>query len=137
LVLLVDTNIFLAGADRRSDRHDVCAELLRSYHHELATTVLVIAESAWLLLDRLGPGSQLQLLRMVVSGRLDVLELTEGDWARWVDLVERYADLRLDVMDASLAKVAKHLGITKVATLNRRDFTVVRPRHAEAFELLA
>jgi predicted nucleic acid-binding protein len=49
---------------------------------------------------------------------------------------EHYSDLRLDLMDASLVAVAESIGITTIATLNRRDFTVVRPRHVEAFELL-
>jgi uncharacterized protein len=32
--------------------------------------------------------------------------------------------------------IAERLGITQIATRDRRDFTVVRPRHAGAFELL-
>jgi hypothetical protein len=31
--------------------------------------------------------------------------------------------------------IAERLGITEVATLNRRDFAYVRPRHAEALTL--
>lgn len=135
-MLLVDTNIFLAGADRRSDRHADCAEILRAHGDELATTAAVIAETSWLLLDRLGPASQADLLRMVTTGRLDVIDLTEADWARCLELVERYADLSLDLIDASLVAVAERLGIATIATLNHRDFTVIRPRHVEAFELI-
>jgi predicted nucleic acid-binding protein len=51
-------------------------------------------------------------------------------------LAEQYASLRLDLIDPSLVAVAERLGLTTLATLNHRDFTVVRPRHAEAFELL-
>jgi predicted nucleic acid-binding protein len=52
------------------------------------------------------------------------------------ELAEQYASLRLDLIDASIVAVAERLGLTTLATLNRRDFTVVRPRHADAFELL-
>jgi hypothetical protein len=135
-VLLVDTNIWLAAADRRSERHHDCAQVLVDHHGELASTVPVIAETAWLILDRLGPDAQAQFLRMVTAGRLEALQLQGGDWRRCVELVEQYADLRLDLMDASLVAVAERLGTSTIATLNRRDFTVVRPRHAEAFELL-
>jgi uncharacterized protein len=135
-VLLVDTNIFLAAADRRSDDHVVCAEIVRSHREELATTVPVIAETAWLILDRLGPASQVELLRMVISSRLEAVDLTKEDWARCRELVERYEDLRLDLMDASLVAVAERFGSGTIATLNRRDFSVVRPRHVEVFELL-
>lgn len=39
-------------------------------------------------------------------------------------------------MDASLVAIAERLGVTEIATLDRRDFTVVRPRHVGAFVLL-
>jgi predicted nucleic acid-binding protein len=32
--------------------------------------------------------------------------------------------------------IDRQLGATRIATLNHRHFTVVRPRHADAFELL-
>lgn len=51
-------------------------------------------------------------------------------------LVEQYADLPLGTTDASLIAVAERLDITEIATLDRRHFTVVRPRHVEAFDLV-
>jgi predicted nucleic acid-binding protein len=62
--------------------------------------------------------------------------LAEPDWERAGELIETYADLGLGLVDASIVAVAEHHGITTLATLNRRDFTVVRPRHADAFELI-
>ena len=38
--------------------------------------------------------------------------------------------------DASVVALAERHGAIRVATLDRRHFTVVRPRHAQAFELL-
>jgi hypothetical protein len=35
-----------------------------------------------------------------------------------------------------LVALGERLGATRIATLDRRDLTVVRPRHAAAFELL-
>jgi predicted nucleic acid-binding protein len=135
-VLPVDTNIWLAAADRRSDRHGECASLLRDHRGELAAPVPVIAETSWLILDRLGTAAQATFIRLITSGQLTPVDLTEADWQRCAQLVEQYASLRLDLIDASLVAVAERHGLTTLATLNRRDFTVVRPRHAEAFELL-
>jgi hypothetical protein len=44
--------------------------------------------------------------------------------------------LRLGLVDASVVTVAENLNVVTVATLNHRDFTVVRPGHADAFEIL-
>jgi predicted nucleic acid-binding protein len=52
------------------------------------------------------------------------------------ELVERYADLPLGAVDASIVATAERLGEENVPTLDRRHFTVVRPAHVEAFTLL-
>lgn len=135
-MLPVDTNIWLAAADRRSDRHDECAALLRSRHGELAAPVPVIAETSWLILDRLGTAAQAAFIRLVTSGQLTPVDLTAADWQRCAELAEQYASLRLDLIDASLVAVAERLNLTTLATLNHRDFTVVRPQHVVAFTLL-
>lgn len=59
-----------------------------------------------------------------------------ADVDRMAELAERYADLGLGGTDASVVAIAERLGIDKIATLDRRHFSVVRPRHVEAFTLL-
>jgi predicted nucleic acid-binding protein len=45
--------------------------------------------------------------------------------------------LGLGLVDASVVTVAENLGARQLATLNRRDFSVVRPRHVDGgFELI-
>ncbi|MEV4320786.1 hypothetical protein AB0J37_00990 [Microbispora rosea] len=64
------------------------------------------------------------------------MELADRDLQRMSTLVETYASLPLGAVDASAVAVAERLGITEVATLDRRHFTVVRPLHTGAFMLL-
>ena len=59
-----------------------------------------------------------------------------SDILRIAELVARYHDLPLGTVDASVIAAAERLGASEVATLDRRDFTVVRPSHVEAFTLL-
>lgn len=56
--------------------------------------------------------------------------------ARIAELVGAYQDLPLGAVDASVIPTAERLGLTQVATLDRRDFAVVRPAHVEALDLL-
>lgn len=135
-MLLVDTNIWLAAGDRRSGRHRECSALLAERAGDLAAPVPVIAETGWLLLDRGGPAAQAGFVATITTGRLEPLDLTAGDWARVVDLLGTYADLALDVIDASIIAIAERLGQTTIATLNHRDLRVVRPAHCDAFELV-
>jgi hypothetical protein len=55
---------------------------------------------------------------------------------RIAELVARYQDLPLGTVDSSVVAASERLGISEIATLDRRHFTVVRPTHVEAFELL-
>lgn len=82
------------------------------------------------------PKAEVQFLRDIRPGGLQLAELTTADVARMADLVERYADLRLGGTDASLVAIAERLRIDRIATFDRRHFTVVRPAHVATFTLL-
>ena len=135
-MIVVDTGVLFAVADDADHDHDACDELLAAHPGELAVPTPVIVESSWLIADRLGPAAEVAFLRSVTSGELTRVDLTGPDWERVAELVERYADLNLGLVDASVITVAERLGSTTVATLNHRDFTVVRPRHVAALELI-
>lgn len=64
------------------------------------------------------------------------MNLTDVDLRRMSELVRQYADRRLGGTDASLIAVAERLGITTIATINRRDFDNVWPHHVPAFTIV-
>lgn len=96
----------------------------------------MLAETAWLIEDRLGPAAEARFLTLAATGTLTVLDLGTSDYQRCVELIETYADLGLGLVDASVVTIAERLGHTRLATLNHRDFSVVRPAHTEAFEIV-
>jgi predicted nucleic acid-binding protein len=134
-VLLVDTNVLLAAADVSAVEHDRCARLLEE-HQDLTVTAAVAVESAWMIESRLGPRAEAAFVAALAAGELHVVDLTTADWRRCAELIERYHDLGLGVVDSSIVAVAERLGASTIATLNHRDFAVVRPVHVAAFELL-
>jgi predicted nucleic acid-binding protein len=52
------------------------------------------------------------------------------------ELMRKYRDLPMDVADAALVAVAEREGITRVFTLDRRDFEVYRPAKIGRFSLV-
>ena len=52
------------------------------------------------------------------------------------ELIEHYADFPVGGTDASLIAIAERLGITRIATLDRRHFSAVKPTHCPAFTLV-
>lgn len=55
---------------------------------------------------------------------------------RIAELVARYHDLPLGTVDASVIAAAEPRAETVIATIDRRHFTLVRPKHVEAFTLV-
>ena len=76
------------------------------------------------------------LVDSVIDASVLVYDLDPEDWARVRQLLERYADLPLNLVDASVVAVAERLEESAIATLDHRHFSVVRPRHVRRFELL-
>lgn len=103
---------------------------------DLVVPTPVAIETAWMIESRLGPDAEATFVDAIATGELEVVDLTDTDWARCRDLIRQYLDLGLGLVDASVVAMAERLGITTVATLNRRDFTVVRPAHCDALKLL-
>jgi len=139
VAVLFDTNVIVAAAFTSETYHKECADLfaeLRSQPERLLLPATVTAEVGYLINQLGGPYREAQFLRGVADGDFEPVDLMRVDYARMDELVEQYAQLNLGTTDASIIALAERLDISQIATLNRRDFTVVRPRHINAFELL-
>lgn len=66
---------------------------------------------------------------------VQVESVTTEDLARTHEILEQYADSQLDFTDAAIVAIAERLAITRVYTLDRRDFSIIRPSHCDYFEL--
>jgi predicted nucleic acid-binding protein len=97
---------------------------------------LVVAEVAYLLGTRLGWQAEVRFLGDIARGDLVLEPVHSSDLMRIAELVARYCDLPLGTVDASVVAASERLEVTEVATTDRRHFGVVRPAHAEGFELL-
>jgi uncharacterized protein len=128
--------VLLAAADRSDPAQVPCRDLLESHPGPLITTELVIAETGRLLDRQLGPAAEAALYRSVADSDVVVERLSEADWRRIADLNEQYADQHLGGVDAGLIAVAERLALTKIATLDRRHFGVVRPSHTKVITLI-
>jgi len=134
--VVVDTGVLLGAADADDDDHQLCARLLREHRGELWLPAPVIPECAWQIERNVGPPAEAAFLRHMASGQFKVIDLRPVDYERCAELIDAYTDLGLGVVDASVVTVAENLGARVLATLNHRDFTVVRPRHIDRFELI-
>ncbi len=136
IAILVDAGPLYAYVDADDRHHRASLALLESHPGPLVVPTLVITEAAYLIATRLGAAAEVRFLGDFAGGVFAVEPVDPADWLRIAELVGRYRDLPLGTVDASVVAAAERLGIVEVATVDRRHFGVVRPRHAETLRLL-
>lgn len=134
--LILDTGPILALLDAGDPDHERCVSLVEELGEDLIVPGAVLVEIDYWTLKLLGHDAWDMFVDDIARGayRLEHLELP--DLRRAAELERTYADLDLGLVDASVIALCERLDERKVATLDRRDFSVVRPRHCDALELL-
>lgn len=136
MALIVDTGVLYGAYDVRDAAHVACSALLSTTSEPIAVPAPVVTELEWLLTSRRRFEGFLTLLDAVETGAVVVVDLSVADYVRTRELCRRYRDLPLGFVDAAIVAVAERCEETTIATLDRRHFSVVRPRHVTAFELV-
>lgn len=134
MIAIVDSGPLYAIIDAADEDHAVSREVLNRDELELVIPTLVVAEVSYLVGTRLGPGVEGRFLRSL--SEVEVESPAVDDWSRIAQLVDEYSDLPLGGTDASVVALAERLDTDVIVTLDRRHFSVVRPRHCAAFTLL-
>jgi hypothetical protein len=134
--LVVDTGVAYAAVDPSEPDHEVCAAMLRAARTTITLPAPVVTETCLLSLSRGNPRAAAAVLDSVTDGTVIVVDLDAEDYRRVRQLVERYSDLPLDVVDASVVAIAERLAQETIATLDRRHFSAVKPLHCETFTLV-
>jgi predicted nucleic acid-binding protein len=136
LPLILDTGPILAAMDAGDRDHAECAELLGGATEELVIPAAILPELDYWFHKGMGPEALLALLDEVRRGIFRVEDLGADDYARVFELLETYMDLRVGFVDAAVMAIVERLKEPKLATLDRRHFTIMRPRHVASLELL-
>ena len=134
-MIVCDTGPLVAAALSNDQHHKACVELFTELHvmrREILVPATVVAEVGYRLAREAGSRVESLFLRSLAEDDFTYVELTAADFSRMAELVVTYASLPLGTTDASVIAVAERLGLAEIATLDRRHFTVVRPRHADA-----
>jgi predicted nucleic acid-binding protein len=135
-MIIADTGFWLALANRRDRCHSVARDTLGRIDEPLITTWPVLTETCHLLLSRLGSHAMQTFVRSLEAGALTTFDLKPGDAARVRELMETYANLPMDLADASLVILAEHLGHGRILSTDERDFNAYRWKRRLPFQNL-
>ena len=134
MAALLDTGFLLAVIDADDSLHAACVAALESETNPILPDV-VLPELAYLILRELGYPALTKFLRAVATGEMTQVQSAPPDLTRAAELLEKYADNKVDFVDCVIVAMAERLNLTRVLTVDRRHFTVFRPKHCEYFEI--
>lgn len=72
----------------------------------------------------------------MVKSNVIIEGINTTDLERVTQILNQYYDSELDFVDATIIAIAERMNVTKILTLDRRDFSMVRPQHCTYFEIL-
>ena len=116
--------------------HERVKAFLQNITDIFVVPITVLPEICYLLNTHLGQESERKLIASITQGELRVESLTNEDFRRSFQLLETYSDVNIGFVDASMVAVAERLKIHRILTTDRKHFSIIRPRHCQAFELL-
>jgi len=129
--VVVDTGPLVALTDQDDEYHATCVKWLEQAlqdHKTLVIPVPVITEVCYLLKRAVGSAHEAAFLeglaktpsyfRLFYPGRENL--------ARMAELVRKYADLPLGMVDAAVIAAAEHFRTTEIATVDGRMAATVR-----------
>ena len=136
MALILDTGPLYASLDRSDADHAACRRLIEQADEPLVIPAPILVEVDYWIHVRLHPGVSVALLDDIIAGAYRVEELQPEDYRRIRDICDRYDDADVGFVDAAVLAVVERLMEPKLATLDRRHFRVLRPRHVDALRLL-
>jgi predicted nucleic acid-binding protein len=135
-VIILDTSGAFAFRDESADEHAAVRRVLEADPGPFVMSPFVLAEVDYLIAARLGQRVEREVLEDVANGAYELADFGPDDILAAMELIDRYADLRIGLTDASVAVLAARHRTTRLLTLDERDFRPMRPLYGPAFTLL-
>lgn len=135
-MLIADTGFFYGLSDRKDAYHQACVAAYRKLDEGLITTWPVIAEVSYLMGKYLGEQYRQRFLEQAFAETFAIFDIGIRHGPRILQLSQQYADLPMDLADASLVVLAEHLGHGRILSTDMRDFEAYRWKNRAPFQNL-
>jgi uncharacterized protein len=126
--LIVDTGPLIAWFDANDTHHARVCAFFDTFDGELFSTWPVLTEVCHLLPEHLVAA----FLRWAGLGAVTVVEVPSSALVGLAERMDKYADLPMDLADATLIWLAENRGLLDVLTIDSRDFGVYRTAQGQA-----
>jgi hypothetical protein len=135
-VIVVDTGGLYAALDANETLHGRAVAALVASRPPRVISPFVLAELDYLVGSRVGHQAQLALLDEVARGAYQLDPFSTEDVSHARRIMERYADLRIGLADASVVVLANRHRTLDLLCTDERHFRALRGGGGKPFRLL-
>ena len=135
MAVLLDSGFLFASLNTSEAEHQSTIRVLENIREPIILPVPAITEVAYLLARDINNGAAADFIASLAVGELTLETPRQEDYSRSAEIIRQYADAKVDFVDALIVAIAERLNITRILTLDRRDFQMIRPNHCASFEL--
>jgi predicted nucleic acid-binding protein len=135
-VIVLDTGGLYAALDANEVMHGRAVAALVASTPPRVISPFVLAELDYLIGDRVGHRAQMALLEEVTRGAYQLEGFSSEDVGHARRIMERYADLRIGLADASVVVLANRHRTLDLLCTDERHFRALRGSGGKSFRLL-
>lgn len=132
-MIIADTGFWVALFNPRDKHHQQIRAFAPTINEPLITTLPVVTEVCYLLQRRCNPLKAAAFLNEQRAGLFSLFAISEAHLPTMTQLMIKYADLPMDLADASLVLLAEELGHGRIISTDRRDFHTYRWKNHQPF----
>ena len=135
MAVLIDSGFLFASLNASESEHQATIRVLENIREPIVLPVPAITEVAYLLARDINNEAAADFIASLAASELTLEAPRQEDYSRSAEILRQYADAKVDFVDALIVAIAERLNITRILTLDRRDFQMIRPKHCASFEL--
>ena len=135
-MIAVDTGFLLALLDADDAHHGAAMQWETSVEEGWITTWPVMTELCHMVAKRLSVAAAVDCMQEMTHGAIKLWDIPALQAKQIPSLMKRYANLPMDLADASLVLLAEHLGHGRILTTDERDFGAYRWKSRKPFHNL-
>ncbi len=136
MTLIADSNFVYALFNSEDTRHTDAMGFVSQITEVMLVPDVSLPEVCYLISRDLGHSGIRRFLEYFsqLDAPLEPIEMGDLDRAR--EILVTYDDAEFDIVDCCIMAIAERENITRIATFDRRDFSIFQPNHCDYLELL-
>ncbi len=136
MTLIIDSSFLVALYDGSEVHHPKAYDFAAHRSEAILVPDVVLPEVGYLLRRNLGYANSFNFFDFFDYSFVRLVPAFEEDLTRIYEISRQYESAQFDIVDCCIMAIAERLNITRIATFDRRDFSMFRPSHCEYLELL-